>query len=139
MNSIKRMMMPVSRANRAKASTSSSLMPRTRTAFTLAGAKRDFCATSMLCITVENAFVLVTVVFGVVRAQLVAEEDVAVRHRGGQVADLAAILVMKDHTLSYSFDAPASYLVGPQLLMQNRPIKSLASGARPKTTHFRFH
>src|SRR6266581_2979698 len=38
MNSIKRMMTPVSRANKAKASTSSSLRPRTSTAFTLAGA-----------------------------------------------------------------------------------------------------
>src|SRR5437016_13942082 len=46
---------------------------------------------------------------------------------------------MKDHTLSHSLDAAASYLGAPQLLKQNRPIQCLESGAHRKTTHFRFH
>src|SRR6266849_5583026 len=59
MNTMKRMMTPRSRANCAKDSTSSSLSPRTRTAFTLAGARRDFWAASMPSMTLVNDLVRV--------------------------------------------------------------------------------
>src|SRR5207244_13469449 len=82
----------------------------------------------------EN-FVVVAVGFGIGRAAVDTAEVAAVRDGDAQVGDLAAEFVMKDHTLSHSLDAAASYLGAPQLLKQNRPIQCLESDAHRKTTH----